>query len=486
MFVSLQIKNVRIKLLITIILLLNLGLACGRSSSNNYKLQHGTLLNFAHLDYLFEKIRINNREVGIIHIYSNAPDYAWTNAPGEGIACVDDAARAAVLYLRQYKSTRNEDYFLKSKLLLRFILTMQAPNGLFYNFIHRDYRINKTRKNSVNKFDFWTARAVWALGEGYSILKDRHPIYADSLYYGLMQVFPWIDVILKNYPQVQTLSGKTYPTWLINRYASDATSELLLGLTAYYNASNDQTVKPYLEKLSSGLILMQRGDWRHAPYGAHLSFPGIWHAWGNAQTEALAMIGTALHDSSAAASAEKEARWFYSRLLITGWKSAIFTDDTTRTKIFPQIAYGVRPVALGLLNLYKSTQNDDYAVLAGLAGSWFFGNNPAKKIMVNLQTGLVFDGIENARQINLNSGAESTIEALLTLQSLQMNPLSRKYLFYKRESGGKIQLKIKKAFVIYRIFSDQAANRIVLSLNLNDGRLSVMSDPEWKTYLKEN
>ncbi|MHB1688993.1 MAG: hypothetical protein ACYCVH_16700, partial [Ignavibacteriaceae bacterium] len=54
-----------------------------------------TLVNTSHLDHLYQEINVNGKEMGIIHIYANYPDYKYVDAPGEGIACVDDAARAA-------------------------------------------------------------------------------------------------------------------------------------------------------------------------------------------------------------------------------------------------------------------------------------------------------------------------------------------------------------------------------------------------------
>jgi len=56
-------------------------------------------VNKAHLDYLYEEIQIDGKEMAIIHIYSNYPDYAYVGDDDEGIACIDDAARAAIAAL---------------------------------------------------------------------------------------------------------------------------------------------------------------------------------------------------------------------------------------------------------------------------------------------------------------------------------------------------------------------------------------------------
>ena len=62
-----------------------------------------------------------------------------------------------------------------------------------------------------------------------------------------------------------------------------------------------------------------------------------------------------------------------------------------------------------------------YAERAGLIGSWLYGNNDARIQMYFQKTGICYDGINNASSVNKNSGAESTIESLLLLFSIQKN-----------------------------------------------------------------
>ena len=475
-------KNGGFVWILIIMLAVFLNLNC---DSRNQTKKNENLLNFKHLDHLYETIRINHKKVGIIHIYSEAPDYKWVEAKNEGISCVDDVARAAVLYLRQYDLTQNEHYFKKARSLLKFILAMQAPNGLFYNFILPGNKINKTRRNSVNRFDFWTARAVWALGEGYSITQRLHPDFANSLKKSIIRVLPEIRKLLNNYPDKKIISGTSYPTWLVNKYAADATSELLLGLIAFGRATNDVVVRKDINKLSQGLILMQQGNWQSPPYGAHLSYPNIWHGWGNSQTEALSLAGEYFNLAGAISSSRKEADWFYSRLIIDGWLSQIILDDSTRTDTFPQIAYEVRTVTLGLLNLFGATGKRKYAILAGLAGTWLFGNNPAKATMYDPKTGRCFDGIQNRQTVNLNSGAESTIEALLTLQALQAYPIAQKYVFFRKRSERKYFKKNGIKVYKYRIFLNRRGEKIVVVLDLRKGKLETLNINVWKNKIEQ-
>lgn len=51
--------------------------------------------------------------------------------------------------------------------------------------------------------------------------------------------------------------------------------------------------------------------------------------------------------------------------------------------------------------------------------------------MYNPETGICFDGVVDSWQINLNSGAESTIEALLSMQALeQLHTFDKEYKYF--------------------------------------------------------
>ena len=62
-------------------------------------------INLAHLNFLVEDIEIAGQPMAITHIYSEYPHYEWVDASGEGIAAVDDAARAAWSTSQIMKST---------------------------------------------------------------------------------------------------------------------------------------------------------------------------------------------------------------------------------------------------------------------------------------------------------------------------------------------------------------------------------------------
>jgi hypothetical protein len=94
-------------------------------------------------------------------------------------------------------------------------------------------------------------------------------------------------------------------------------------------------------------------------------------------------------------------------------------------KKFSQIAYNLRPMIFACLEAYKLTEDTYYALLAGKLASWFSGNNIADEQMYFPSSGIVYDGIVNENEVNKNSGAESTIEGLISLQAIEGNSIAK-------------------------------------------------------------
>ena len=391
------------------------------------------LVNLAHLNHLYENVVIDGKEMGIIHIYAEYPDYAWVDAHNEGIACVDDVARAAVVYLRHFEITGDTTSLKRARKLLDFCLYMQAEDGQFYNFIYADHSINREGETSFKSFGWWAARGVWALGEGYRIHQELDPEYAETLKRHLEKTYTHIDTLLTHYPEVEDFDGFKAPKWLLYNSAADATSELMLGLAAFAQVSGDAKVKDYLKTFARGLMEMQSGDKDTLPYGLFLSWKNVWHGWGNSQTQALAQASKVIQDKEIQQAAVREAGSFYPHWMERGFPRELefVFEDTIRAKKvtqFDQIAYAVRPAVVGSLMLYELTQEERFAELAGDLATWFFGNNPANQKMYDPETGRCFDGILSESEINRNSGAESTIEALYAILEVEANPIARRKL----------------------------------------------------------
>lgn len=371
----------------------------------------------------------------IVHIYADYPDYQWTPAPGEGFTCVDDVARAAIFYLNFYRQNHQPKILEKSKKLLNFILFMQADNGLFYNFLLPDLSINKNHINSESRPDWWSWRAIWALAEAYKYYEEEDPEFALSLLTSIEKTFPAIDSILTKYPKTMEEEGITLPTWLPYQKAADQAAVIIHALIPYYKITENSIVKKYIQELAEGLQVMQVGDSLKFPHGCFLSWRNKWHAYGNSQAHALLLAGELLNKEEYIKSATDEINYFYPYLIKNQFLNefTIFRSgggyEILEKKSFSQIAYGIRPMVWACLKAADLTGKSKYSKLAGEITCWLFGKNITGQSLYFPQSGRCFDGINDANNLNKNSGAESTIEALLTLQAAEQNSIARQIIW---------------------------------------------------------
>lgn len=396
-------------------------------------------INLRHLDHLCETINIGETLMMVTHIYSEYPDYEWVDATEEGISCVDDVSRASILYLRHYAMCGDSVSLEKARRGLNFVMYMEQKDGEFYNFILSDYSINMEGGTSKKSFNWWAVRGLRALCHGYRVFGEIDSVYAKELKEHIELTFGRIREFLKHYDEYEFFDGVKVPKWLI--HGGDATSEVVLALLDYYSVDGDEEVGEIIKKFVEGLIQFQVCDSESPFYGMHLSWRNCWHAWGNTQTEALAKAGRIFNNSPWLESARMEADNFYPFLISKNFLNSIelHLEEPPTMRAFPQISYGIRPMVSGLIQLYITTGDERYAKLAGLTASWLRGNNPAHHAMYDPKTGRVYDGIDNENKINKNSGAESTIEGLMTLMEISNNPISLKYFYYELENIDKIK-----------------------------------------------
>lgn len=442
-----------------------------------------TQANFSHLRHLTEAITLGGDSVDIVHVYANYPDYRWLEAADagtEGVACVDDAARAAVLYLRHFEFTRSEESLTRARALLGFVLKMQAGDGEFYNFLYKDHSVNRTGRTSLKSFGWWASRGVWCLGTGYRVLKSVDPALAALLKAALDRSLPRVNDLLVRYGVTDTIAGYPVPRWLPYDSGSDVTSELLLGLVDYHAAAPDARLQSVIEKLADGLMMMQSGTPGRAPYGVHRSWETRWHMWGNAQTQVLAAAGRIFNNKAFAASARREADGYYGRVLIDGFMKEGDLASGEPPLRYEQIAYAVRPMAVGLLRVYEATGKRNYLVMAGLAASWLFGNNVLHRSMYDPATGRCFDGISDSATVNKNSGAESTIEALFTIVEIERYPAARGFLSYRKIFSGE-----RRGYRI-GIFRNDRGGEVTVRIDPRDGALAILEGEASRRFGRHN
>jgi hypothetical protein len=381
-----------------------------------------SIVNLQHFDHLFTEIQVGNRKMGVVNIYSEYPDYFYVAAPAEGIACVDDAARAIILLSEYWKSTHDDDVLLQTRNLIEFVLYMQNANGYFNNFIWQDGSINTSYRTSLAELNWWSFRALWSLEVAHELVLsdlDLANRIDDAIKKVVVNIKRDISLADLGTEIVDTIE---VPAWLPHKYAADQAAIAIIALLPHYKRSGDSQVLEIINALASGIMQMQKGDANNYPYGMFLSWKNLWHAWGNSQAYALLLAGEQLDKPEYTRSALKEIDHFYPYLLNNGLSDSILIkresggfSEIMKTR-FPQIAYGIRPMVYAASEAFRVTNDQKYLALSERLKSWFFGQNDAARIIYDQESGRTYDAIVSVTEINMNSGAESTIEGLLAIQ----------------------------------------------------------------------
>lgn len=383
-------------------------------------------INFSHFNHLYNEINFNEKKVGIINIYSEYPNYTYAIEPKEGFTCVDDVSRAIVMLTKYLELYGHDDIALeKLKNLTEFVLQMQNQNGYFNNFLWNDLTINTKYRTSIAVLDWWSFRALWAIESSYPFLKsdldmaNRIAAASEKLIKNIKSDLP------TSYLITEIINTIELPTWLPGKSAADQSAILILGLLNNYKRTRDQDSKLIIDHLAKGIMLMQKGDANNYPYGAFLSSENLWHAWGNDQAYSLLRAGQAFNNQEYIDSALLEIENFYPWMLQNGFAEAFWINKMNNNFIevnrneYPQIAYGVRPMLWAASEAYYYSKDDKYLTIANKLRVWLSGENAANKAIYNPDTGVCFDGIVGPNEINMNSGAESTLETLLMLIEIE-------------------------------------------------------------------
>ena len=406
------------------------------------------MIRYDHLRHLTVDLVVRGRASRAVALYAEAPGYRPTGSPArdgfEGLACVDDAARAALVYLREYDRSRDPRAREEAVGLLTFVVSMEQGDGEFVNFVDAQGRPKRTGLTSAKAFSYWAARALWALAESVRVLGSDDP------------AIPGFRLVLDR--AVARLARDVGSGRLVGG-SSTATAEALLGLVAWQRAEPKPERAALIAATAALLVPLAHGDPGATPWGARVDpSEGEWHAWGARSTHALAAAGALLGRRDLVDAARTEADGLWSRSILAGATPAALGRDGAM-RAHPQIAYGVSPIVEGALALAEATGERKYAILAGLAAGWFLGANAAGIAIYDESTGRAFDGIDAATGVNRNAGAESTIESLLALSAIAAEPEAAVYARHRPE-GAPTSLIDAPA---RRVFSGADGSRVVLA-----------------------
>ncbi|MBE7952749.1 hypothetical protein ABTZ44_06900 [Microbacterium oxydans] len=353
---------------------------------------------------------------------------AVTGHWSQGAYNADDIARAAIVFLREWKAAGDAQSRDEARDVLRslaFLQTASGPNaGRVVLWQQEDGTLTPSAvpvelpDPSDSAESYWLARSVWAFGEGYAAFRRDDPEFAAFL---LARLHLCLDALgqesLSRAGQWVHSDGRRLPGWLIAGGA-DATAEAMLGLVAATEAGDSRS-RAALQTYGDGVAAMASDPSQGWPFGAVLPWTGslgFWHAWGAAAPEALARGGALLRRRAWSEAALSDAGRFTPQVLASGGPHNAWAPLPAEA----QIAYGAHGRVAGALQA-SAVGGEGLRVLAGLAAGWFFGANTAGVPVYDTATGVTFDGVETDGRVNRNSGAESTIHGLLTMQLLDAN-----------------------------------------------------------------
>ena len=215
--------------------LISLASACSRDAATAVpRGPSPTTVRLDHLQHLGLNAVVRGKPVRVVSLYAEAPDYRPTPSPArdgfEGIASLDDAARAAVVYLREYDATRDPHARDEAIRLLGFVTAMEQGDGEFVNFIDSAGRLNRSAPSSQKSMSYWAARSIWALGEAVRVLGPQDSTVVKTIQPVLDRAVARME---REIGAGRLIGGST-----------TATAEALLGLLAMQGAEQSKASVP--------------------------------------------------------------------------------------------------------------------------------------------------------------------------------------------------------------------------------------------------
>jgi hypothetical protein len=320
-------------------------------------------------------------------VYADADDVtvAARESGTEGVACVDDAARAIVLLCAVWERTELPWIRTWCDGLLDFVLWMQDADGMWVNFVvdWDDVAGNRTGASSFAGGAFWQARALQAVARAAIVFGDARA--ETALERGLASMRAPAP------PDVRALHVMT----AVDLLRAGRVPPMRNHLTGW--------IDQMLACTSDGMLM-------NSPHES-----GRPHLWGHVQEAALADAGALLGRDDVIAGARRSAELVFAGVIESGFE-------------LPHVQpYDVASAIHVMDSLHDVTGSADYANLAQKARQWFDGRNPARAPVYDVDRGRVADGIDEGR-VSRNSGAEANVvaaEALLDRVAQQARRLSR-------------------------------------------------------------
>lgn len=358
----------------------------------------------AHLKALTFTFEAEGKRISPVLIYSEPdPDHPGeyravlaADTGYEGIACVDDTARAALLALAVYEKTKDAEALRLARRWLGFVQYMQYPDGDFANFIRNTSgRRNVSGATSLKGGPWWTVRALWSLARAYRVTGGRS--------------------FLESY---ERCTKPTIPDGKIQALLALGEVELYRAIMRRPGQTRVRGLDPQAMRrqlLERAEIIVQAGGlyFRDHHESATIS------VWGYHQLHAVASIARLLEHEPLVGVCRVTvdnlvqpivSGRFYYRVGPDVDGPGLAAPIPLRGEKEGVCAYCVTPIVQGLAEMYRLTGAGKFRRLALQAAAWFYGRNDARVKVYTPSNGRCADGIDDTR-VSPNFGAESSIEA---------------------------------------------------------------------------
>lgn len=330
----------------------------------------------------------------------------------EGISCVDDCARAALLALSIAERSgafaggagdRSDgaQALLWGRRWLAFGRYMQLRDGRFANFVlDASGRRNLDGVTSAPGGPWWTGRALWALARYHRLTGSAWALRA------------WRRCPL---PELGD-DGKTLGLFaLAGLELLGADADALPPPHRAALREEQARMRVLVEKWCEAIVASGPGYFRDAPGKAELPL------WGYHQLHAVARAATVFGRPDFLPACRETVRTLVGPAIAAcGWYAYDPAQGGSKVGL---CAYCLAPLVQGLGALYDATGDGQYRELALQGAAWLYGRNDAGVALYDVVTGQCADGLDGPRaeRPSPNRGAESSIEAgFMELERLRL------------------------------------------------------------------
>lgn len=314
--------------------------------------------------------------------------------------CIDDNSRALIAAIRAQEFFPDQKNIHLIKNYLSFIRYAQLDDGRFHNFMGYDRRF----LDNVGSEDSF-GRTLWALCYLIEHAPKLNDIGIDTLAREIH------DRAIVNLPRLESPRALAYS---------------MLGLFNYLGRfPKDNRARELIRDFSRRLINLYRGcsqsDWRwFEPYITYDNgkFP-----------QALYLAGEILHERECFQVARESLDFLTAHIFENNIFMPIGTNGWFH-KGHKKAQFDQQPIeGSSMIDAYLTAARSNFSTpsdtlhferLAQRVWNWYNGANVTAQPLYDSVTGACADGI-TSRELSLNQGAESTICAVLALQSMRKN-----------------------------------------------------------------